>query len=214
MRVLTQSGKGRGKSKGPVPAARRCPAIRGSDAKCIAEAGVSLSELVINSLRVLITRGPAILNSVDIPMRNSLFLKNKNSDIRTQVMPRFGRLLRLFDSTFFRCYFVLVLFEDFRMKRDTLGEFPEQRLVNRGSYCVLIAAGLLAMSSVVPAAAGEWPTVMALLMWSAGLIALSTPLSSIALTMRRMRALRELSARLDALSKKIEEKPTPERGGE
>ncbi len=95
MRVLTQNGKGRGKGKGPVPAARRCPAIRGSDAKCIAAAGVSLAELVIISLRVLITRGPAILDSVDIPMRNSLFLKNKNSDIRTQVMPRFGRLLRL-----------------------------------------------------------------------------------------------------------------------
>ncbi len=98
------------------------------------------------------------------------------------------------------------------MKRDNLGKFPEQQLVNRGSHCALIAAGLLAMSSVVPAAAGEWRTVIALLMWSAGLIALSAPLSYIALTMRRMRALCELSARIDALSKKIEEKLTPERG--
>ena len=95
MHVLIQNGKNQGEGKGPAPAARRCPAIRGSDAKCIAAAGVSLSELVINSLRVLITRGAAILNSVDIPMRNSLFLKNKNSDSRTQVMPRFGRRLCL-----------------------------------------------------------------------------------------------------------------------
>ncbi len=96
------------------------------------------------------------------------------------------------------------------MKKDNLGEFPEQRLVNRGSLCVITGGIMMVVLALVSMTAGQWFTVLAMLMWGGALIATSSPLAYIALTMRRMRALRDLSARIDELSKRIEARQRPD----
>lgn len=90
------------------------------------------------------------------------------------------------------------------MRRYIWGQFPGQWLLNYGSVCVGFAGALLGLLAIEPAVNGNWPLAALLLMLSGTALAISFPLAVFTLTLHRTRGLRDLSARIDELSKRIE----------
>ncbi len=91
-------------------------------------------------------------------------------------------------------------------KGSSLGEFREQRLLNLAGHYIFAAGFLLALLALGPAVGGRLRLTAVVLAGACTLFALSWPLFTLALTMRRMRALRDISARIDLLSQRIGER--------